>query len=115
MPKNEIQTKIYKQKPKKVALEKKEVYLLYEFVNRNYDEDILEEVEIIGIYSNISTALKKANERVKYGIEECNVVIDSSIKNKKNPFNETWCVEMCRQGVKDATIYSIIIKRLQVE
>lgn len=92
-----------------------EAYLLYEFINRNYDEDISEEVEIIGAYKDISTAIKKANERVKYGIEECNVIIDPSIKNQKNPFEETWCVEMYREGIENVAIYSIIIKKLQVE
>lgn len=91
------------------------VYLLYEFINRNYDEDILEEVKIIGAYRDISTAIKKANERVKYGIKEYNVEIKPSIKNKENPFKETWCVEMCRENTEKVEIYSIIIKELEIE
>ncbi len=93
-----------------------EGYLVYEFINHNFDEDILEEVEFFGLYEDKEEAIKKANERVQIGLKEYNVELSKEISNIENPFEKTNCVEMYREdGDMEVPIYSILIKKLKLE
>lgn len=89
------------------------LYLVYEFINHNYDEDLTEDVEFIGLYRNIREAKKIANERVEDGIKLYCVELAEG-ENKRNPFAKTNCVEMCRAGHPETIIYSICIKKLKL-
>lgn len=93
-----------------------ESYLVYEFINNNFDEGIIEEIEFIGLYEDKKEAIKKANERVRIGLKENDVVLSKDISNIENPFKETNCVEMYREDDEiEVPIYSIVIKKLKLE
>ena len=93
-----------------------ESYLVYEFIHHNFDEDIMEGIEFFGLYEEQEEAIKKANERVRIGLKENNVVLSEEISNIENPFEETNCIEMYREDDEiEAPIYSIMIEKLKLE
>lgn len=93
-----------------------EVYLVYEFIYHNYDEDIEENIEFIGLYRNEKEAKKVARKRIKHGIKECNVVLSKNQTNKKDPFEKSNCVDMYRKnGEMVYPIYSIYIEKFNVK
>lgn len=76
----------------------------------------MEEIEFSGLYEDQKEAIKKANERVRIGLKENNVVLSEEISNIENPFKETNCVEIYREDDEiEVPIYSILIKKIKLE
>ncbi len=93
-----------------------ELYLVYEFIYHNFDEDQEESIKFFGLYQDKKQAIKVANKRVKKGIKEYDVVLSDDISNAENPFNETNSVDMYRENDDIvAPIYSIYIKKLKMK
>lgn len=94
-----------------------EVYLVYEFTYKNFDEDIEENIEFFGIFKNQDKAIEKANERIKIGLEESDVIIDKELENEENPFSKYNSVSMYRDDYEeyDPPIYSIKIEKLKIQ
>ncbi len=66
--------------------------------------------------NNDEEAIKIANERVKKGIKEYDVVLEEEISNRENPFNEIDSVYMFRKNNEmESPIYSIHIKKFKKE
>lgn len=92
-----------------------ELYLVYEFIYHNFDEDREEGIEFFGLHKSKEEAIKIANRRVKKGIKEYDVVLSKEISNIKNPFKETDMVDMYREDDNiEAPIYSICIKKFEI-
>lgn len=90
-------------------------FLVFEFTYCSFDEDIPEDILFFGFHTNREDAIKKGNERIKVGIEKCNVIVSKDLKNRENPFLETNSVEMCRDDEEGRTVYTINIKEFKVE
>lgn len=88
-----------------------EFYLVYEFIYHDFDEDRNENIEFFGLFNNKEDAIKKASERIDYGVKEFNVVLlPEDMLNKDNLFKENNGVELYRNNQFDIPIYSIYIK-----
>ncbi len=88
-----------------------EIYLVYEFIYNNYDEDIEEGINFFGLYQNEEEAKKIAERRIKVGKKENDVVL-RDISNKKHPFEGANCVDMYRKDENLVSpIYSICIEK----
>lgn len=94
-----------------------ECYLVYEFIYHNFDEDIEENIEFFGLYKSKRDAVKKAMERIDYGIEKYDVVLSPEDYNKKKRiFSKNDSVEMYRDDDEfETSIYSIRIKKLKMK
>ena len=84
-----------------------ELYLVYEFTYSNPDEYIDERVDFIKLCKTEDEAKEIANEQVKLGIKNNDVVVDPKIE----PFSERYSVSMYRANDEDVDVYSIKIKR----
>lgn len=92
-----------------------ELYLVYEFIYHNFDEDREEGIEFFELHKSKEKARRVANKRVKKGIKEYDVVLSEEISNTDNPFEETDTVDMYREGDEIETpIYSICIKKFKI-
>lgn len=92
-----------------------ELYLVYEFIYHNFDEDRQEGIEFFGIHKSKEKAIRIANKRVKKGIKEYDVVLSEEMSNTENLFEKTDCVDMYRDNDEiEAPIYSICIKKFKI-
>ncbi len=92
-----------------------ELYLVYEFIYHNFDEDRQEGIEFFGIHKSKEKAVRIANKRVKKGIKEYDVVLSEEMSNTRNLFEKTDCVDMYREDDEiEAPIYSICIKKFKI-
>lgn len=88
-----------------------ELYLVYEFTYSNPDEYIDERVDFIKLCKTEDEAKKIANEQVKLGIKNNDVVVDPEIES----FSERYSVSMCRANDEDVEVYSINIKKFRID
>ena len=93
-----------------------ELFLVYEFVYHDFDDDRNEEIEFHGLYTDRELASKIANKRVKYGLKNFNVIIDPDITDKTNLFKNRDTVSIYRDEENlDLPVYDITIKKLKLE
>lgn len=94
-----------------------EVYLVYELTYKNFDEGLEESVEFFGIFKNQDKAIEKANERIKIGIIESDVIVDKELENEENLFNKYNSVLMYRDDYEeyDPPIYNIGIEKFKIQ
>lgn len=88
------------------------IYIIYQKYYADFENGEDDAVFIECGYKNRRKAVRKAKELVNKA--KSNFYIDNSIKNKKNPFRNTNCVDLYKDEEQENKVSSVVMEEIKL-